>query len=177
MDNEEATIIVGETRPFQTSTTVTNDRELQNFEYRDVGVTLKITPHITKDRMVRLQIFHEIQKLDELSATQVITPTTLKRSIDTTVIVKDKSTVVIGGLIDNAISNVKYKIPCLGDIPLAGWLFKSLSEGREKTNLYVFLTPHVINSPEEADEIYNKKKEQAPTIEGGEIKLYKKETQ
>jgi len=177
MDNEEATIIVGETRPFQTSTTVTDDRELQNFEYRDVGVTLKITPHITKDRMVRLQIFHEIQKLDELSETEVITPTTLKRSIETTVIVKDKSTVVIGGLIDDAISNVKNKIPCLGDIPLAGWLFKSLSENREKTNLFVFLTPHVISSPEEADEIYNKKKDQAPVIEGGKIKLYKHETQ
>lgn len=177
MDNEEATIIVGETRPFQTSTTITSDRELQNFEYRDVGVTLKITPHITKDRMVRLKIFHEIQKLDELSKTGVITPTTLKRSIETTVIVKDKSTVVIGGLIDDAIINVKNKIPCLGDIPLAGWLFKSLSENREKTNLFVFLTPHVISSPEEADEIYNKKKDQAPVIEGGEIKLYKQETQ
>ena len=177
MDNEEATIIVGETRPFQTSTTITSDRELQNFEYRDVGVTLKITPHITKDRMVRLKIFHEIQKLDELSKTGVITPTTLKRSIETTVIVKDKSTVVIGGLIDDAISNVQHKIPCLGDIPLAGWLFKSLSENRERTNLFVFLTPHVISSPEEADEIYNKKKDQAPVIEGGEIKLYKQETQ
>ncbi len=177
MDNEEASIIVGATRPFQTSTTVTDDSELQNFEYRDVGVTLKITPHITKDRMVRLKIFHEIQKLDELASTDVITPTTLKRSIDTTVIVKDKSTVVIGGLIDDAIANVEHKIPCLGDIPLAGWLFKSLSEGREQTNLFVFLTPHVITSPEEADELYNKKKDRAPVIEGGEIKLYKQETQ
>lgn len=177
MDNEEATIIVGKTRPFQTSTTITSDRELQNFEYRDVGVTLKITPHITKDRMVRLKIFQEIQKLDELSETGVVTPTTLKRSIETTVIVKDKSTVVIGGLIDDAISNVQYKIPCLGDIPLAGWLFKTFSENRERTNLFVFLTPHVISSPEEADEIYNKKKDQAPVIEGGEIKLYKQETQ
>jgi general secretion pathway protein D len=127
--------------------------------------------------MVRLKIFHEIQKLDELASTDVITPTTLKRSIDTTVIVKDKSTVVIGGLIDDAISNVEHKIPCLGDIPLAGWLFKSLSEGREQTNLFVFLTPHVITSPEEADELYNKKKDRAPVIEGGEIKLYKQETQ
>jgi general secretion pathway protein D len=164
---------VGETRPFQTSTTITSDRELQNFEYRDVGVTLKITPHITKDRMVRLQIFHEIQKLDELAETGIVTPTTLKRSIETTVIVKDKSTVVIGGLIDDAISNVTNKIPCLGDIPLAGWLFKTLSKNREKTNLFIFLTPHVISSPEEADAIYNKKKDQAPVIiEGGEIKLY-----
>lgn len=172
MDNEEATIIVGETRPFQTSTTITNDRELQNFEYRDVGVTLKITPHITKNRMVRLKIFQEIQKLDELSKTGIITPTTLKRSIETTVIVKDKNTVVIGGLIDVAISNVNRKVPCLGDIPLAGWLFKSLSETRERTNLFVFLTPHVISSPEEADAIYNRKKDQAPVIEGGKIKLY-----
>ena len=57
-------------------------------------------------------------------------PTTLKRTIDTTVIVKDKSTVVIGGLIDDSFSEIEYKVPCLGDIPFFGYLFKSTIKGR-----------------------------------------------
>jgi len=65
-------------------------------------------------------------------------------------------------------------VPCLGDIPLLGWLFKSLSKGGEKTNLFIFLTPHVIKNPYEIKELYKEKKEYMDKLEGTEIKMYKK---
>jgi len=118
--------------------------------------------------MVRLNINQVVTKLDvNPESTTVINaerPTTLKRTIATTVLVQDQRTVVIGGLIDDSFSETEYKTPCLGDIPGAGWLFKSLSKGREKTNLFVFLTPRVVQNPAESDRIYDSKKEQMDGI-------------
>ena len=101
-------------------------------------------------------------------------PTTLKRAIDTTVIVRDNHTVVIGGLIDDSFTITDYKVPCLGDIPLLGWAFKSTEKGRDKTNLYVFLTPRVIGNDNEAKQLFDQKKGQIDTIKAGKIKLYQK---
>ncbi|MBU4176159.1 MAG: type II secretion system secretin GspD [Actinobacteria bacterium] len=175
-DNEEAVITVGKNIPYLTKSGTTSTTETYNsYEYKDVGVTLKITPQISKDRMVSLKIFQEITKLDELSKTGATNPSTLKRTIETTVIVKDKNTIVIGGLIDDSFSKTEYMVPCLGDIPIAGWLFRSLSDTREKTNLFVFLTPHVIKNPFEIKEIYKEKKEHMNKLEETEIKMYKKD--
>lgn len=175
MDNEEAKITVGKNIPYQTKVGTTAAQETYStYEYKDVGITLKITPNISKDRMVRLNIFQEVNKLE---STTEFRPTTLKRTIETTVIVNDKSTIVIGGLIDDSFSRTEYKVPCLGDIPLIGWLFKSRYKGREKTNLFVFLTPHVIENPAEAKEIYRSKKDYIDKIKEGKIKMYKKTTE
>jgi len=172
-DNEEATINVGKNVPFQTrSAAETGVETYSSYEYRDVGITLKITPHISKERFVRLNIFEEITKLDELATTSPDRPTTLKRTIETTVIVNDKNTIVLGGLIDDSFSRTENKIPCLGDIPLLGWAFKSVSESREKTNMYVFLTPHVIANEAEAAAIYNNKRGFIDEKREGSIKLY-----
>ncbi|MBW2677603.1 MAG: type II secretion system protein GspD, partial [Deltaproteobacteria bacterium] len=130
------------------------------------------TPHISKERFVRLNIFEERTKLDELATTSPDRPTTLKRTIETTVIVNDKNTIVLGGLIDDSFSRTENKIPCLGDIPLLGWAFKSVSESREKTNLYIFLTPHVIENEAEAAAIYNNKRGFIDEKRTGSIKLY-----
>ncbi len=121
--------------------------------------------------MVRLNIAQEVTKLE--SSSVEFRPTTLKRTIDTTVIVKDNHTVVIGGLIDDSFANLEYKVPCLGDIPVLGWAFKSMSKSSEKTNLFVFLTPHVIKNSGEADKVYKKKKDQIDKIKEGNIKMYK----
>jgi general secretion pathway protein D len=93
--------------------------------------------------------------------------------VDTTVIVKDSQTVVIGGLIDESTTNNETKVPVLGDVPILGWLFRNQSERSQKTNLYIFLTPRVIKSPAEAEEIFQDKKDQIDTIKEGQIKLYK----
>ena len=178
-DNEEATITVGKNVPFQTRSALSNTSGGTNtvdaysyYEYKDVGITLKITPQISKDRMVRLNIFMESTKLDELATTSIDRPSTLKRTVETTVIVKDADTMVIGGLIDDSLSETEYKVPCLGDVPLLGYLFKGRSKAGDKTNLFIFLTPHVIKSPVEAKDILGEKEKYMDKIEEGKIKMY-----
>ena len=179
-DNEEARITVGENRPYQTrSTTDQSGGTFESFEYRDVGKTLKITPHVTEDRLVRMQINLEVTVIDQQQTltTSTTLPVTRKRTVDTTVIVKDQQTVVIGGLIDDSSTQSENKVPVLGEVPLLGWLFKKESEEVVKTNLYIFLTPRVIKNPGEALGIFQQKKEQIDTIKEGEIRYYEKHTE
>ncbi|MBW2002308.1 MAG: type II secretion system secretin GspD [Deltaproteobacteria bacterium] len=120
-DNEEAEIKVGQNVPYLTKE-ATGDQTYQTYEYKDVGVTLKITPQINQERFVRLKIFQENVTLKK--GAEEFRPTTLKRSAETTVIVKDKNTVVIGGIIGESIERGAYKVPCLGDIPGLGVISK-----------------------------------------------------
>jgi len=175
-DNEEARITVGENRPYQTrSTTDDSGGTFESFEYRDVGKILKITPHVTEGRLVRMQISLEVTNIDLASTgTNTTLPVTKKRTVDTTVIVKDNQTVVIGGLIEDSTTKNESKVPVLGDIPLLGWLFRNTSDQNIRTNLYIFLTPRVIKSPAEAGDIYQQKKEHFKTIQKGSIKFYEK---
>ncbi len=173
-DNEEAEIVVAKNIPFQTrvetSTEVTG-REFSTFEYRDVGVSLNITPQISQERFVRLKISEEVsQVIEEESAAGL--PTTLKRVAKTTVIVKDSNTVVIGGLIDRTLTEGTTKTPCLGNVPGLGWLFKSVASRDDRTNLYFFLTPHIVANPQEAKALYQEKKEEIDRIKAGVVKLY-----
>jgi len=182
-DNEEASITVGKNVPYQTKTGTTTTSESYNtYEYKDVGIMLKVTPQISKDRLIRLAIELEITKLDTTEDTGTDErPTTFKRSVNTTVIVNDKHTVVLGGLIDDSFAQSESKIPCLGDIPGMGWMFKSMSRGRDKTDLYIFLTPRVIQNPEEATAVYEMKKEEIDRAdekkEDEGIKLYRRSTE
>lgn len=170
-DNQEAKIYVGSNIPFQTQATAndTGSTIYNSYEYRDVGKTLKITPHISKDRMVRLELSLEVSSV---AGTQTSQPTTLKRTVETTAIVKDRHTVVLGGLIDDQIDNTKYKVPCLGDIPGLGFLFSQKANTNDKTNLYVFLTPRVIQNPDEATEVSKEKRDHIDKIKEESIKLY-----
>ncbi|MBU0969550.1 MAG: type II secretion system protein GspD, partial [Proteobacteria bacterium] len=177
MENEEASITVGKNVPYQTrSAAETGITTYSSYEYRDVGISLKITPQISEGKLVRLDVFQELTKLDANSnSTNSDRPTTLKRQIQTTIIVEDGNSVVIGGLIDESTTTAEYKTPCLGDVPVLGWAFKRVSQGGEKTNLYVFLTPKVIVSPLEAETIYKEKKQNIDqTMNKGEVPLYEK---
>jgi general secretion pathway protein D len=173
-DNEEAKIIVGRNIPFKTKTTTSSDlnETFNSIEYKDVGLTLKITPHISKDRLVRLQISQELTALTGSPEDVTDQPSTLKRSVETTVIVKDQNTIVIGGLIDDNITNSQNQVPCLGSIPLMGRLFSSESKSNQKTNLYIFITPRVIKSPAEAQAVLNEKQAEINVIHEGNIKLF-----
>ncbi len=173
-DNEEATLTIGKNVPYQTRSAAESGTDTySSYEYKDVGITLKITPQISKDRLVRLNVFQEITKLDNANQSSTDRPTTLKRKIETTLIVEDGNTVVIGGLIDENLSNSEYKVPCLGDIPGLSYLFKNTSTGNEKTNLYVFLTPRVVKNPLEAGDLYKVKKKAIDEVRRqGEVKLY-----
>ena len=131
-----------------------------------------ITPQINQERFVRLKISQVVSQVVEQE--EIGLPTTLKRQAKTTVIVKDTNTVVIGGLIDETLTQGTYRVPCLGNIPLLGWLLKSESRSGDKTDLFIFLTPHIIENPAEANKIYEQKKEQIDSIKEGVIKMYKR---
>jgi general secretion pathway protein D len=175
-ENEEAIITVGKNVPFQTRSAAESATEVySSYEYRDVGITLKITPQISKGRLVRLNVFQELTKLDTVNQNNPDRPTTFKRQIETAIIVEDTYSVVIGGLIDETVTQSQYKTPCLGDVPGLGWAFKTISEGEERTNLYVFLTPRVVRNPLEVQEILNEKRhEMNRDFEKGTIPLYRK---
>ncbi len=149
-DNKEAEIIVGENVPFlskrERDITTTNT-VLSSIERRDIGITLKITPQINEGSYVKLDIYQEISALVGGERLEILTqlgPTFTKRSTKTSVVVKDKQTVVIGGLMQERDEEITTKVPLLGDIPLLGWLFKYKTTQKNKTNLLVFLTPHVV---------------------------------
>jgi len=173
-DNEEATLTIGKNVPYQTRSAAESGTDTySSYEYKDVGITLTITPQISKDRLVRLDVYQEITKLDNANEESNDRPTTLKRKIETTLIVEDGHTIVIGGLIDETLSRSEYGVPCLGGIPWLGYLFKTVSSGADRSNLYLFLTPRVVKNPLEAKEIYDEKKEEIDTIKKGDVKLYK----
>ena len=177
LNNEDAEINVGKNVPYitrsDTSATCHGQVFGQSYEYKDVGIILKITPNINEDQFVRLKIDQQVTKL---TGEQTSTPTTLKRTAKTTVVIKDKETVVIGGLIDDSTSIDTQQVPCLGDIPLLGWLFKTRGSGREKSNLFIFITPHIIRNQAEAAAIYKKKLDDIGNIEEGVIKMNEKKT-
>jgi general secretion pathway protein D len=168
-DNEKAKITVGKNIPYLTKAS-TGDTNYANYEYKDVGISLEVTPQINKDRQIRLEIKQDVTKLE--STTDLFQPTTLKRTIESIVVINDKNTIVIGGLIDEAISKTDYRVPCLGSIPVIQWLFRSLGTANEQTNLYVFLTPRVIENPDEARAISEEKKIDIQKTEEENIKLY-----
>ncbi len=179
LDNEEAEINVGRNVPYvtrqDTSSSITQAAggiNFSTFEYKDVGVILNITPHINEENFVRLKLNQKVSSVVAGSPTGL--PTTLKREAKTTVMVKDKETIVIGGMMGDSTEVDGFQVPCLGNIPLFGWLFKSVSRHREKTNLYVFLTPHIIRTQSEAAALYKEKREQMGKVEEGVIKLYDK---
>jgi general secretion pathway protein D len=158
-DNKEAEIFVGENVPFVTSTTAYNTGVAQtsNIERKDTGITLKITPQISEGEYVKLDIYQEISSVtgDKGQAADLVTT---KRSAKTSVVVKDKDTVVIGGLIQDQDTDTVNKIPLLGDIPGLGWLFKTSSKERKKTNLMIMLTPRIIRGAREMAEVSEKQK-------------------
>ncbi|MBF0450273.1 MAG: type II secretion system secretin GspD [Candidatus Magnetomorum sp.] len=177
-DNEEATIKVGETIPFITrSGTSDSSYDYNNYEYRDVGVSLKVTPQINKSGFVRLEIEQEVKDVVEDSvAANVLAPKTTNRSSKTTVLVQNAQTIVISGMIDEKVTVTKSGIPCLGKLPIIGRVFSSYSNKHEKTNLFFFLTPHIINNKEESATFHKFKRKEIDSSmkrEEQSIKLYK----
>jgi len=143
-DNKEAEIFVGENIPLISSTNLSSTGlSQQSVERKDTGITLKITPQITEGEYIKLDIYQEISAVKQNKG-QAVDLVTTKRSAKTSVVVKDSDTVVIGGLIANREEENIDKIPFLGDIPLLGYLFKTKSTRRQKTNLMILLTPRIV---------------------------------
>lgn len=150
LDNEEARIVIGQnlgfiTGSFTTSTNQTGN-PFQTFERRDVGTTLRVRPVVGEGGSVRMQIFQEVSRV--LDLTNASGPVTTKRAIESTVLVEDQQIIVLGGLIEDVEERDQSKVPVLGDIPVVGNLFRYDNRSRKKSNLFVFLRPTVVRSPE-----------------------------
>ena len=169
MDNEEAKIKVVRNIPYVSKIQIGNDNsnDYQDIEYKDVGIELTITPHISKNKMVRLEIHQKISSLTsgEVSGGVTLTPETFDRETETSVIVKDDHTIVIGGLIRDDWFDAENKIPILGDIPLIGLLFRTNSTRKVKNNLLIFITPRVVRTTQQIADLTNLKRHQTPEID------------
>lgn len=148
LDNEEAEIKVGQEVPFVTGSftdagsTGGSVNPFQTIQREQVGLSLKLTPQINEGDAVRLKIAQEISSL--LPSTAAVDLITSNRSINTTVIVQDGATLVLGGLIQDQVTETQSRVPLLGRIPLLGALFRSDSTKKSKTNLMVFIKPTIL---------------------------------
>ena len=149
LDNEEAEIVVGQNVPFvtgsysSTGSGSTASNPFQTIERQDVGLTLRIKPQINEGDSIKLDVEQEVSSLSA-SADNASDLITNKRSIKTSVIVSDGEIIVLGGLIEDTLTESEQKVPLLGDIPLLGWLFRYQETKKIKTNLMVFIHPTIL---------------------------------
>ena len=158
LNNSAAEVFVGENMPYQTSTKYdSNNNPIQTYDYRDVGVKLKVTPQITSDNMVTLSIEQEIKQVADSSVGSTA-PTTLTRSTNTSVKLKNHSIMVISGMIRDDSSRSLSGIPGLSQIPVLGWLFKRETSRVNKTNVMLFITAHIIDTLEDNQKLMEGKR-------------------
>jgi len=160
-DNKEAEIFVGENVPFLGTSTINGATSQQSIERKDTGITLKITPQITDGDYIKLDVQQEISALKDTVTVGVSSTdrSITKRSAKTSVIVKDQDTVAVGGLISEIERESETRVPFIGDLPLLGYLFRSKTMKREKTNLILLLTPRVIKDGRDLEEVTRKERE------------------
>ncbi|MCU4504224.1 type II secretion system secretin GspD [Acinetobacter sp. WU_MDCI_Abxe161] len=146
MDNEEAYIVVGQNVPFVTGSVTTNSTGINPYttvERKDVGVTLKVIPHIGENGTVRLEIEQEVSNV-QASKGQAADLITNKRAIKTAVLAEHGQTVVLGGLVSDDVEFNRQGIPGLSSIPYVGRLFRSDNRSNVKRNLLVFIHPTIV---------------------------------
>jgi len=146
MDNEEAYIVVGQNVPFVTGSVTTNSTGINPYttvERKDVGVTLKVVPHIGEGGTVRLEVEQEVSNV-QTSKGQAADLITNKRAIKTAVLAEHGQTVVLGGLVSDDVELSRQGIPGLSSIPYVGRLFRSDSRSNTKRNLLVFIHPTIV---------------------------------
>ncbi|MDQ6991734.1 MAG: type II secretion system secretin GspD, partial [Mariprofundaceae bacterium] len=167
MDNEKAEIIVGQNVPFLTGTNSTQAglaNPFQTIQRKDIGLTLRVTPQISEGDTVRLKLYQEISSIATNTGVQGTGLITNKRSIQTTILANDGQIIILGGLLrDDKISSVQ-RVPCLGSIPILGEPFKFTNNSHRKTNLMVFLKPHIIKSSNQIEALTNRKYNDIKTL-------------
>jgi general secretion pathway protein D len=148
LDNEEASIVVGRTVPFVTGQYTTSadgaSNPFQTVTREDVGLTLRIRPQVSEGGAVKLALYQEVSSIDPAASDAANALITRKRALDTNVLVDDGQIIVLGGLLEDTISDGTSSVPLLGDIPGIGNLFRYDTRQRTKTNLMVFLRPHIV---------------------------------
>tara|TARA_B100001146_G_C16196305_1_gene441848 strand:+ start:641 stop:2332 length:1692 start_codon:yes stop_codon:yes gene_type:complete len=159
LDNEQASIVVGQEIPITTGETLSssNSNPFRSVNREEVGIKLEVTPQINEGNAVKMTINQEVSSVYgpiTPSSTDLITN---KRVIKTTVLVEDGDTIVLGGLIDDNVQEIERRVPILGNIPLIGRMFRSTSTSRTKRNLIVFIKPTIIRDSETMRVIGNSK--------------------
>ncbi|MHC4520619.1 MAG: type II secretion system protein GspD, partial [Planctomycetota bacterium] len=157
-NNQTATITVGEEVPIPTGSSQGTATTTTTFDYRDdIGIVLDVTPSINLDGLVNMVVTPQITTRtgETVQISEDLFPEVFAtRSADTRVAVRDGQTIVIGGLIEDQITDTVRKVPLLGDIPIAGHLFKRTIKEKSKTELLIFLTPHVAQEAPDLTPIY-----------------------
>ena len=161
LDNQEASIEIGESVPVPTVTAVQGAGTAQSFSREKVALSLTIKPQINKiSQFVKMDIQQKFQDFNNSSVPRALqdqTYGTVERSSKTTVVVQDQDTVVLGGLMRDKSTEQVTKVPILGDIPILGWLFRAKSTRSAKTNLLVFITPRIIKQYQAVRSILDRK--------------------
>ena len=175
LDNEEASLTVGEQVPFPTGSYANsnNSNSVNPFttvNREDVGVMLKVKPQISKGNAVRLEIEQESSAVKTGTADSQLGATTTKSTIQTNVMIQDGELLVLGGLIEGTTGESESKVPFLGDIPILGNLFKSSNNSDREKVLMMFIRPTIIRTPEDANKLSQSKFEHLKTrdFEGNE---------
>jgi general secretion pathway protein D len=161
-DNREAYILVGQSIPILTSSsqsTVGVSNIVNSVQYRDTGKILSVLPQVNSKGLVNLQIRQEVSAILQTTSGAVTSfgstgsPAFSTREIDTTLVVQNGSTVLLGGIIDDSISHTRSGVPYLMDLPVLGWAFRSERDTNDRTELLLTITPYVIRSREEAETV------------------------
>ena len=173
-DNETGRLFVGQQIPVLTASQNSGSIGLsQNFEYKDVGVILEVTPHINNTGDVELRIHAESSVV--VPGVTVLNGAVFDtRNFRTDLTAKNGQTLVLGGIIQKQVTDTLYKTPILGDIPLLKWLFNKKDKTSHEVELMVFLRPKVTRTPEDAKELMNEIYEKAPNVKKWKDELHPK---
>lgn len=158
-DHKKATMKVGNVVPFATGARFSQTGQpVVTYDYKDVGIKLEFTPHISQSQTIHLELEQEVQEVTEflqqnLGGFGYIVPLISNRRVKTDVNLREGETLLIGGLISKRTTETIKKVPILGDIPLIQNLFRELRKEDKKTSLFIALTPYLINGPEDVARI------------------------
>jgi general secretion pathway protein D len=165
LNNEQARILVGSEVPFNAATLNTVNAVDQVVQFQNVGTQLTVLPTINHDGYVTLRILQEVSAVTEqVVATAQNAPIITTREAETSAIIKTGHTIVIGGMIGETHDHTETGVPLLKDIPIFGYLFKSETTTRARSELAIFLTPYVVYSDEQADSLLRQERQQEPLV-------------
>jgi len=158
-DNREAHILVGDSIPILTSTatstgiTGTPGAAINSVQYRDTGKILTILPQVNSKGLVNMQIRQEVSAVGQQSFGATNSPSFSTREAETTIVVQDGESVIIGGIIDDQVTHTRTGVPFFMDIPVIGVAFRSTRDNTQRTELILLITPYVIRTRDEAREV------------------------
>jgi len=165
-NHQEAHITVADNVPYVSQSRVTEfdpatPTAIRTFDFKDVGIEMTVRPHVSGTGLVRMEVDASFSKLIEgTTGLGSETPTTAQRKAKTTISIMTGTTVVIGGLMRDDKETIQKKVPLLGDLPLVGVLFRANKDRIQKTNLLLFITPHVLTDRDSLNAMTDRKKQE-----------------